>query len=90
MRWMKIGPACEHAGNLNHKLLYAAVEKGELKVARVGAGRNILFCDLWLDEWLIRSATDPKRNAPTAATPRGASMTMGERSDGNPECITHS
>jgi len=78
MRWMKIRAACEHAGDSNPKLLYKAAASGALKVARVGAGRNLLFCAEWLDEWLTRSATDTagqsrgtaeQTNRPAAATP---------------------
>ena len=68
MRWMKIGPACEHAGHVNPKLLYAAVDRGDLQVARVGSGRNMLFSDQWIDEWLVRSA----KGVSAEAAPRSA------------------
>jgi hypothetical protein len=57
---MKIGPACEYAGDVCPKVLYAAVEKQELRVARVGVGRNFLFGDVWIDEWLARCAEKKK------------------------------
>ena len=60
MRWMKIGAAREYAGDVCSKVLYAAVEKQELKVARVGSGRNVLFADVWIDEWLARCAEKKK------------------------------
>lgn len=73
MRWMKIGPACEHAGNLNPKVLYAAVERGDLRVARVGTGRNMIFSDEWLNDWLTRSADVKSRlAAPIALREPGA------------------
>ena len=49
---MKIGAACEYAAGVDPKTLYGAVKAGQLKAARIGAGRNLLFCELWIDEWL--------------------------------------
>ncbi len=60
MRWMKIEPACDYAGKLNRKVLYQAVKKGLLKAAHIGAGRNLLFCEQWIDEWL-NSSLDEER-----------------------------
>jgi excisionase family DNA binding protein len=56
MRWMKIAPACEYMGGISAKTLYAAVRKGECKAARIGAGRNLLFADAWLDAFLEQTA----------------------------------
>jgi hypothetical protein len=33
-----------------------AVRDGRLKAARIGAGRNLLFCAEWLDQFLEQSA----------------------------------
>ena len=35
---------------------YQAVKDGKLKAARIGSGRNLLFCREWIDEWLVASA----------------------------------
>jgi excisionase family DNA binding protein len=43
-------------GGVGRKTLYKAVASGDLKVARIGAGRSILFCETWIDEWLRASA----------------------------------
>ena len=53
---MKVGPACEYLGGISPKTLYAAVRVGECRAARIGAGRNLLFCEEWLDEYAKRSA----------------------------------
>jgi hypothetical protein len=51
MRWMKVGPACEHLGGVSAKTLYAAVRRGDCQAARIGAGRNLLFSEEWLDQY---------------------------------------
>ena len=56
MRWMKIGAACEYTGGLERKTLYGAVKAGKLRAAKIGAGRNLLFADLWIDQWLEAAA----------------------------------
>lgn len=52
MAWIKIDAACAYAGGLSRKTLYGSVRRGELKAARVGCGRNIVFCEAFIDEWL--------------------------------------
>jgi excisionase family DNA binding protein len=57
MRWLKADEAArEWAGGVSAKTLYAAIRRGNLKAARIGAGRNLLFCEQWVDEWLTASA----------------------------------
>ncbi len=56
MTWLKAKDAAAHSGGIHPKLLYAAVQRGELRVARVGAGRNLLFSVEWLDAWLVERA----------------------------------
>ena len=58
MKWMKVDAACSRAGGVHRKTIYAAVATGKLKVARIGAGRNLLFSDVWIDEWLMGSHKD--------------------------------
>lgn len=65
MHWLKAAAAAEQwAGGISAKVLYAAVKAGKLKAARIGAGRNLLFCETWIDEWLKASARDvpPQQN----------------------------
>lgn len=52
MAWKKIDEARKYAGGVSRRLMYSAVAKGELKAARIGAGRNLLFLDSWIDQWL--------------------------------------
>jgi predicted DNA-binding transcriptional regulator AlpA len=56
MEWLKVDAARAYAGGVSRKTLYAAVQRGELKAARIGAGRNLVFCEPWIDEWLSRCA----------------------------------
>jgi hypothetical protein len=54
--WHKAPAAAQYCGGVATKTLYAAVQRGDLKAARIGAGRNLLFCETWLDAWLIGRA----------------------------------
>jgi len=70
MRWMKVKEATAHAGGLATKTLYSAVERGELKVSRIGAGRNMVFAAEWIDEWLERKGqVSGTPNLPDRVTP---------------------
>lgn len=63
MVWKKAGEAAKDwCGGVSPKTLYAAVKSGKLKAARIGAGRNLLFCEEWCDQWLLASAA-VQRNA---------------------------
>jgi predicted site-specific integrase-resolvase len=55
MRWMKARSVCERVP-VSLQTIYAAARSGRLKVARIGAGRNWVTCDEWVDEWLRQSA----------------------------------
>ena len=62
MRWLKAEEAARAwAGGVSTKKLYEAVKAGRLKAARYGAGRNLLFCEEWVDAWLTGSATDQEK-----------------------------
>jgi hypothetical protein len=66
MVWKKATDAArEWCGGVDEKTLYRAVKEGRLKAARIGAGRNLLFCEAWCDEWLTSSAATPREVAPT-------------------------
>jgi excisionase family DNA binding protein len=56
MRWMKAPQAAEYLGGISVKTIYAAVRAGRLKAARIGAGRNVLFCAEWLDAYAMSTA----------------------------------
>ena len=56
MRWMKVDEARKYAGGLSRQTIYAAVRQSNLRVAFIGAGRNWVTCEKWLDEWLCQSA----------------------------------
>ena len=54
--WMKAAKAAEYAGGISTKVLYSAVREKKLLAARIGAGRNLLFCEEFLDRWLQAAA----------------------------------
>jgi len=53
---MKVAQACEYLGGISPKTLYGAVKAGKCKAARIGQGRNLLFCATWLDEYAASCA----------------------------------
>lgn len=67
MRWLKVPAASkEWAGGVNPKTLYAAIRAGRLKAARIGAGRNVLVCETYVDDWLTSSMRDKPNAEPIA------------------------
>lgn len=61
MRWLKVKEAAvEWAGGVSPKTLYRAIADNKLKAARIGAGRNVLLCEEFVDEYLRRSAELPE------------------------------
>jgi hypothetical protein len=67
MRWLKVPQAAqEWAGGLSPKTLYGAIRAGKLKAARIGAGRNVLVCELFVDEWLRGSSGEAVGAAATS------------------------
>ena len=73
MIWKKAAPAAQDwCGGINPKVLYAAHAAGKLKAAKIGAGRNLLFCEAWCDEWLVASKDHTYTKAPRAGQAQGA------------------
>jgi hypothetical protein len=60
MEWGTIPHAAKIWGNacVGPKTAYQAARDGKLRVARIGAGRNMVTCREWFDEWLV-SLADP-------------------------------
>ena len=56
--WMKVKKASEYALDVSPKIIYSTVRAGQLRAAKIGAGRNLLFCEEFLDEWL-RATVEP-------------------------------
>jgi hypothetical protein len=67
MTWKKVPVAArDWAGGCSPKTLYGAIKRGELKAARIGAGRNLLVCEAFVDEWLRASVREsPKQTIPS-------------------------
>jgi hypothetical protein len=55
-------------GDVSEKLLWSEVRAGRLRAARIGAGRNLLFCEQWIDEWLMARATVASRGKTESET----------------------
>jgi len=73
MAWMKVEAARKYAGGVGRKILYKAVAAGKLKAARIGAGRSLLFSDMWIDEWLMAAAREEvARNIDAGSSQPGA------------------
>ena len=85
MEWKRAKDAArDWAGGISVKTLYAAVQRGQLKAARIGAGRNMLFCQQHVDQWLSASAERAVAATPALATgtderPRPALINARER-----------
>jgi hypothetical protein len=68
MVWKKASDAArDWCGGIDVKVLYSAVQRGKLRAAHYGAGRNLLFCEQWCTEWLVASAEKSTRLAPSAS-----------------------
>lgn len=67
MRWLKAREAAAYA-RVSPKLLYAAVRAGRLRASRIGAGRNLVFSDEWLDQFMAASSPEPT-GAPVSSPP---------------------
>lgn len=70
MQWKKATEAArDWCGGVDEKTLYRAVKEGKLRAARIGAGRNLLFCEAWCDEWLTASANAPRSTGEETVVP---------------------
>jgi hypothetical protein len=82
--WKKADAAAQDwCGGIHPKRLYEAVKAKELKAARIGAGRNLLFCEQWCDAWLLASAA-VQRNA--SAGKAEALRNHKDNADGHDQC----
>jgi len=56
MVWITIAEAAKIA-KLSKRMVYAAAERKELRVAKIGAGRNMRTTEAWTHDWLLGCAT---------------------------------
>jgi len=61
MRWMKVEAACAYLGDISPKTLYAATRSGECRAAKLGAGRNYLWNEEFLDAYALKLAEKPAK-----------------------------
>ena len=56
IRWLKVGEAAERA-RCGPKTIYRAVQRGQLRAARIGGRRELRFLASWIDCWLVGQET---------------------------------
>jgi hypothetical protein len=61
VEWKKIPDAAREWAAVSPKTLYRAIQENKCKAARIGAGRNVLTCKEFVDEWLLASVDMPSR-----------------------------
>jgi excisionase family DNA binding protein len=57
IRWLKVGEAAERA-RCGPKTIYRAVQRGQLRAARIGGLRELRFLASWIDCWLVGQETE--------------------------------
>lgn len=68
MKWITIRDAAAIA-RLSKRMVYAAVERKELRASRIGTGRNLRTTEEWVNAWLSATATGgPRTSEPAAGT----------------------
>ena len=75
MEWRKVPHAAKTwAGGVDPDLIYRAIREMKCRAARIGAGRNLLVCEQFIDEWLLASvkATDAGRDRTSPRSGRSA------------------
>ena len=101
IRWLKVGEAAERA-RCGPKTIYRAVQRGQLRAARIGGRRELRFLASWIDCWLAGEETEQPEAASRPAdrsvrcsmrTRPPASVRIGdEHRNGHPagrtNCIT--
>lgn len=55
--------AREWAGGVSDKVLYDAIRKGKCRAARIGAGRNLLLCEQFVNDWLLSTVKNERDGA---------------------------
>ena len=72
--WMNVADAAEYAG-LSGDTIYTAVERREIRHARVGGRRAIRLKPEWIDAWLERHARSERdsRTGEQESAPGGVS-----------------
>jgi excisionase family DNA binding protein len=54
--WLIVEEAAQHA-RCGKRSIYAAVQNGQLRAARLGGRRELRFLAEWIDAWLLASST---------------------------------
>jgi excisionase family DNA binding protein len=56
MEWLTVREAARHA-RCGTGTIYGAVQRGQLRAARLGGRRELRFLAGWIDAWLLASST---------------------------------
>ena len=57
VRWLKVDEAADRA-RCGPKTIYRAVQRGQLRAARIGGRRELRFLANWIDCWLVGQETE--------------------------------
>jgi excisionase family DNA binding protein len=55
-QWLTVREAAQHA-KCGKRSIYAAVQSGKLRAARLGGRRELRFLADWIDAWLLATST---------------------------------
>jgi excisionase family DNA binding protein len=65
--WLTVTDAAQHA-KCGKGTIYGAVQRGQLRAARLGGRRELRFLSNWIDAWLLASSTPEKVNPAAPGT----------------------
>jgi excisionase family DNA binding protein len=54
--WLTVAEAAAYA-RCGKKTIYGAVQRGQLRAAKIGNRRDLRILATWVDDWLIASTT---------------------------------
>jgi len=81
IRWLKVGEAAERA-RCGPKTIYRAVQRGQLRAARIGGRRELRFLASWIDCWLVGQETEQPGSDLRAGGQIGAPLDAGATTRG--------
>lgn len=81
--WLTVKQAAARA-QCGPKLIYAAIQRGQLRASRLGTRNDLRILESWLDAWMISLSTPRVVNAdaPGDDPPAGSALPFPRRKDG--------